>query len=333
MTSPSDTALDLEPIKARAAAATPGDWECLPWEQAAGGTDWNVWGPKGSNQVKIDDLHGDFGSESDAQFIAHARTDIPALLAEVERLRADLGNANLRNNSMRSVAQALLLAVPRDSVSGAAPPADSVLVPRDPTAAEIEAVRDALYAKLEPAFRDHNWLAFKKVWIDFDYFRLEDGGRRKIHFRIYVEPLARAACTAMLEAAPPSAPQRVNEELLAAAKKVVALDPGTPAPVSVAPFNDYGRGKDDGFLYCADLLRAVLAAADITRHELLEWLTERIDNCVRLGKEEPDRMRKIGWLEDAEFFAAAVKLIVEQTQISDYSIAERAIEEGKCERR
>ena len=52
--------LDLEAIKARATAATEGPWE---WDDPTIG-----------------------------QFLAHAREDIPALLAEVERLRGQLDN-------------------------------------------------------------------------------------------------------------------------------------------------------------------------------------------------------------------------------------------------
>jgi len=68
--------LDLDAIRARLAAATPGPWTAHP--------DGLVWS----------DLPGDpvSGSveQANAELIAHARQDIPALLAEVERLRAQL---------------------------------------------------------------------------------------------------------------------------------------------------------------------------------------------------------------------------------------------------
>ena len=66
--------LNLEEIKAREQAATKGPW---------------------NHNGKLD-IRQDFGEwlcgavkESDADFIAHARTDIPALIAEVEQLRQD----------------------------------------------------------------------------------------------------------------------------------------------------------------------------------------------------------------------------------------------------
>jgi hypothetical protein len=79
--------LDLEAIKERAAAATPGPW--LPsmngegvWSDVIAGRAWanmvcRVW-PAMKNV------------ESDAVFIAEARADVPALVAECERLRASL---------------------------------------------------------------------------------------------------------------------------------------------------------------------------------------------------------------------------------------------------
>lgn len=69
--------LDLEAIKARAEAATPGPWE----RRITTFTSCGVQGP----EMAIYDEGGH--GEEDAEFIAHARTDIPALVAEVERLR------------------------------------------------------------------------------------------------------------------------------------------------------------------------------------------------------------------------------------------------------
>ena len=40
--------------------------------------------------------HDDANTQEDATFIAHAREDVPALLDEVERLRAELENADKR---------------------------------------------------------------------------------------------------------------------------------------------------------------------------------------------------------------------------------------------
>ncbi len=70
--------LDLDAIEARAAAATPGPWgaNTPPGVVAANGR--NVLGVFG----------GSAQDERDAEFTAHAREDVPALLAEVRRLRA-----------------------------------------------------------------------------------------------------------------------------------------------------------------------------------------------------------------------------------------------------
>jgi hypothetical protein len=79
-------ALDLEPIKARLSAATPG-----PWKRYYAGIDldgeemWYV-GHNGGT-VTIDGVAGDIPYTPDAEFIAHAPSDIAALVAEVERLR------------------------------------------------------------------------------------------------------------------------------------------------------------------------------------------------------------------------------------------------------
>ena len=68
--------LDLNAIKARANAATEGPW---------GVKDARVFGDDGRTQVCT--LSGTRAWLPDAEFIAHARTDVPALVAEVERLR------------------------------------------------------------------------------------------------------------------------------------------------------------------------------------------------------------------------------------------------------
>lgn len=65
--------IDLEAISARAEAATPGPWETLDNITTA------VW--SGGNPIALT-----YQSMPDADFIAHAREDIPALLAEVKRL-------------------------------------------------------------------------------------------------------------------------------------------------------------------------------------------------------------------------------------------------------
>lgn len=79
-------------IKARCDAASAGPWYAKEYRvyAAAPTTNrliaacWRPWGP----------VTGDGSIEADATFIAHARTDVPALVAEVERLGEDLRIAN-----------------------------------------------------------------------------------------------------------------------------------------------------------------------------------------------------------------------------------------------
>ena len=80
------TDADLKAIQARADAATPGPWEYGPW---------------GSRGMSAGDVHqrdrllfrtaeSEVGAEADDRngaFVAHARADVPALLAEVRLLR------------------------------------------------------------------------------------------------------------------------------------------------------------------------------------------------------------------------------------------------------
>ena len=73
--------MNLDEIKARANAATEGPWDYYRAHYASG-----------YHTIYQKHEMGDFdvateASKSDAEFIAHAREDIPALVAEVERLR------------------------------------------------------------------------------------------------------------------------------------------------------------------------------------------------------------------------------------------------------
>src|SRR5690606_21978359 len=70
----------LAAIRARAEAATPG-----PWHDDQDGMVYSTCQP--GCAVVINDI--DLAVE-DAEFIAHAREDIPALVAEVERLQVEL---------------------------------------------------------------------------------------------------------------------------------------------------------------------------------------------------------------------------------------------------
>ena len=69
--------------RALADAATPG-----PWEQVAESGEWWISGPDIERHFVIDTTNG--VNAQNADFIAAAREAVPALLAEVERLTAEV---------------------------------------------------------------------------------------------------------------------------------------------------------------------------------------------------------------------------------------------------
>ena len=79
----------LDAIRGREAKATAGPWGVDGPAQCGPGDTLTVYPVEDGGTVAYVQPSWD-----DAEFIAHARTDIPALLAEVERLRAD--NERLR---------------------------------------------------------------------------------------------------------------------------------------------------------------------------------------------------------------------------------------------
>lgn len=96
------TALDLDAIRYRLAEATPGPWGVGNGTHIVRGLEVTGRGSftciQSVAEIDDEDDRLDWGHddevevdpEADAQFIAHARQDIPALLAEVDRLRAEL---------------------------------------------------------------------------------------------------------------------------------------------------------------------------------------------------------------------------------------------------
>lgn len=87
---------ELDAIRERASRASTGPWTIEAGEYT--GANWLIASMGGSidglfytvttDNVHASELKGD--ARTDAEFVAHARTDIPALLAEVERLRNQL---------------------------------------------------------------------------------------------------------------------------------------------------------------------------------------------------------------------------------------------------
>ena len=119
---------ELAAAEARAAAATPG-----PWERCDAGT-WQhgryrrtevfVRRPDDDVAIASDilDPESDEVSDANADFIAHARTDVPALVAEVRRLRAVVDEAEFKlgvyRGQMAEDIRAMAYPSPRAAVTG-----------------------------------------------------------------------------------------------------------------------------------------------------------------------------------------------------------------------
>jgi hypothetical protein len=79
------TDAELNVIRERAEAATPGPWVNVGSDVAAPRRPTEPFSCYGNYREILDEANG---CDDDLEFIAHARTDIPALLAEIERLKA-----------------------------------------------------------------------------------------------------------------------------------------------------------------------------------------------------------------------------------------------------
>lgn len=78
--------LDIDLIEARASAATPGPWVTFEDGPYCDGAVYTAAEEEYWGQVCVDPEADD--RPTDRQFIAHARDDIPDLIAEVRRMRA-----------------------------------------------------------------------------------------------------------------------------------------------------------------------------------------------------------------------------------------------------
>lgn len=99
MTTPSSGALDVKEIRDRTEKATPGPWIRRGVRHKIGPEEFLVVGPDGKNEVAFLSVGSQRGYKfqpdalRDGDFIAHARTDIPALLKELDRLTTELERA------------------------------------------------------------------------------------------------------------------------------------------------------------------------------------------------------------------------------------------------
>ena len=86
--------MNLDAIEARAKAATPGPWRVT----LDFGDPGEIHGPDGEIDLYV--FYDGPQITYDGEFITHAREDIPALTAEVRRLKAQLETEILRRDSL-----------------------------------------------------------------------------------------------------------------------------------------------------------------------------------------------------------------------------------------
>jgi hypothetical protein len=96
-------AIDLEAIAARCEAATPGPWEVLS-DQLVDTVWLNAATPEDDKPIALFDYRPGGANRANADFIAHARQDVPVLLAAMRSMQQriqDLLEANNREIKAR----------------------------------------------------------------------------------------------------------------------------------------------------------------------------------------------------------------------------------------
>lgn len=81
-----DDKLDLEAIKARYEAASMGPWTTMEWALTYVCVDSDIEQDRERPLAECYYHVGRYPAEANAEFIAHARSDIPRLVARVEQL-------------------------------------------------------------------------------------------------------------------------------------------------------------------------------------------------------------------------------------------------------
>jgi hypothetical protein len=76
---------EVAAIRARCAAATPGPWRS--YIEGRDHTSGSSFIMAGEGEVRGEDIELSGATPADQDFIAHARQDIPRLLAEIQRLQ------------------------------------------------------------------------------------------------------------------------------------------------------------------------------------------------------------------------------------------------------
>lgn len=84
---------ELKEIEARADAASNGPWRAVDLRHQRGGQ-IRIFPAMGEGYILANVLAKGDRPEADAEFIAHAPTDVRALLAEIRELQAELVKAN-----------------------------------------------------------------------------------------------------------------------------------------------------------------------------------------------------------------------------------------------